>query len=296
MSEMVGLVVFKGDRPSNHSSAEKFVEHVNNQLGHPLTRIIEYSNLVFERRGSELCVTEISNDKPLESIAKAFYVRDYHGHRAERYAVARYLIARGAHVFNTDTTSTETISKLEQMVVLSTEGISIPDFVYSNRPDSIKIDLGLPLIVKSIVDSGGRMNFLVTSEAEAIKQVNNMGGKAVIQRYIENDGDYRVVVLYGQPVIAYKRSRIDPKANHLNNVFQGAKRTIIEDKDVISLALAVAKLLSREFCGVDIIRDNVSDRLYVLECNFNAGMNILGDGVDEQYFKRAAEIIASKLA
>ena len=146
-------------------------------------------------------------------------------------------------------------------------------------------------MVKSILSSGGRLNYLVNSKAGLRTAVKKAGGKALIQEFIDNDGDYRVVVTYGRPVIVYKKTRDPNSQSHLNNVAQGAKRTLTDDKDVIDLAVRTAKVLGREFCGVDIVRSKLNQKLFILESNFNAGIAILGDGVDEQYYKNAAQAI-----
>lgn len=287
------LAVFKGDRVGDQSEAEKLVKKVNYYAGRPVATIIQYSEVIFSYSQGNLEVKRASDNRPIIELASSYYLRDYHGYHHERYALARYLPTLKKRIFNSDLKANETLSKLEQMVALGIHNLPLPDSLYVQVKNLHKIEnqLTYPVVVKSILSSEGRLNYLVNSKAGLRTAVKKAGGKTLIQQFIDNDGDYRVVVMYGRPAVAYKKTRDPNSQSHLNNVAQGAKRTLIDDKDVIDLAVKTAKVLGREFCGVDILRSKLNQKLFILESNFNAGIAILGDGVDEQYYKNAAQAI-----
>lgn len=287
------LALFKADKPADQSMAAIFVKQVNAIAGDDLLSLINYHDLFFRFSKAGLSIKDLSRDVVLENIADSYYLRDYQGYHYERHAVGRYLLDKKCTIYNSDLASNEALSKLEQMAVWSGVGLPVPKGIFVNQKhlSSIEDIIDYPVIVKSIVGSNGQLNFLVNSKDELHNAVPKVEGKVLLQEFIENDGDYRVSIIYGQPAITYKRIRSKSSKSHLNNVGMGASRKIVDEKDVEDLAVRAARALKREFCGVDIVRAKISGELYLLECNFNDGTRVLGDGVDEQYFKKAAEII-----
>ncbi len=279
------LAVIRGDKPN--SSAQRFVEKLN-EISESKAVAINYADLIFDFHNSKLTVTW--KNQPIEDVAEQFYIRDYHGYIAERYSLARYLKNQGAKVFNSDLTETETISKLEQLVVWSKADLAFPDTVYQAKLNPSG-PLKYPLIIKGVAASNGNLNFLVENKEELVKILKkHPHEKFLCQEYIENDSDYRVCIVNGEVAIIYRRQRVSSKT-HLNNVSKGAKRVRVDDQDIAELAKQAAAALKREFCGVDILRDKNSGKLYLMECNFNHGMSGLGDGIDDEYYRRAAKLI-----
>jgi len=287
------LAVFKGDKQDN-SEAKTLVNKLNGLNGSPIATLIEYSDIIFTIINSSTEIRQISTSLKIEDIAEKYYVRDYHGYTHERYAIARYLKNDKCTIYNTDTTNSEAISKLEQTIVFASNGLPVIDSVFFHPKNINKVDLpfGPPFIAKSITGSNGNDNFLVDSRDELRSLVSATASKLIIQRHVKNDGDFRVCIVGGKAILVYKRSS-NPKT-HLNNVKQGAKRQIVKDEEVAALAEKAAMTLGREICAVDIIRDQDTKKPFLLECNFSGGMSLLGDGVDDEYFRRFAESIGSE--
>lgn len=279
------LAIIHGDKPVY------FAKHVNKEAGERLVRPVKYSQLVFTFGPNVASIRISPKGELLEDVAEAYYVRDYYGYVRERYAVARYLSEKKCNIYNRDIAKNEPLSKLEQVIAFSFAGLPVPLTLFSNDLKNIKNLPRFPRVVKVITGNSGRLNFLVHSEKELQAALKKTDNKALIQEYIENDGDYRVIIMYGKPAIAYRRLAPQDSGTHLNNVAQGAKRELIKDREVIKLAVKAAKVLKREFCGVDIIRDNNDGKLYLLEANFSAGMHVLNDGIDHSYFSEAVKMI-----
>lgn len=127
-----------------------------------------------------------------------------------------------------------------------------------------------PVVIKAIDGSKGENNFLASSlqEAQAIFAAN-AASKYLVQKYIENDGDYRIGVYGGKARFAIIRKGTEE--SHLNNTSQGgtaAYRPITEvSAAIIKLAEEAARVQGLEVAGVDIIEDKHSGKRFVLEVN-----------------------------
>ena len=275
---MFKLVVFQGDRLDAQSSAFLFAQQINQAAAQSLAKSIRYADLVFTFKGGKCEVQSISLGKPVETLAEAYYVRDYHNYQAERYALAAYLDGCGHKVFNSDALHNESLSKLEQLVIFTKANIPVPTSSFASDASLVQPVSDYPYVLKSITASNNRLNYLVHNEPERQKALQAIGSKVLAQQYIENDGDYKVILMYGQPLAIYKRSK--------PNVYERSRphRYRVNEADVAALAQKTARILGREFCGVDIVRDKATGMLYVLECNFNAGLYMAGLGIDKDLF------------
>ena len=130
--------------------------------------------------------------------------------------------------------------------------------------------IGLPAIVKDNDGKKGRDNYL----AKNIKEIENILTKEgaprfVLQNYIPNEGDYRILVLNGTSRLAIRR--VASGDSHLNNTSQGGDaqqvelstlpRSVIE---IVEKATAIDKL---SVAGADIIIDKETQQPYILEVN-----------------------------
>lgn len=157
-----------------------------------------------------------------------------------------------------------------------------------------------PLILKADVGRKGQNNFLVKSKEE-LREIlkNNKDTKFVLQKYIENDGDYRFLVMGSEVKLVFKRSG-DKKLTHLNNTSSGAKVKKINpkefDTEVISLVKRAAAVDRLSVAGVDLIEDKSSGKWMVLEVNISPQL-ITGEFADEKiksYSKMIEELLEKK--
>jgi glutathione synthase/RimK-type ligase-like ATP-grasp enzyme len=130
-----------------------------------------------------------------------------------------------------------------------------------------------PLILKADVGRKGQNNFLVKSKDELRNILSeNREVKFVIQPYIENDGDYRFLVMGSEVRLAFKRSG-DKSKTHLNNTSTGAtvEKVDLEDipQEVLSLVKRAAAVDRLSVAGVDLIEDRVNGKWMVLEVNIS---------------------------
>lgn len=127
-----------------------------------------------------------------------------------------------------------------------------------------------PVVIKAIDGSKGENNFLVRSlqEAQAIFAANP-ASKYLVQKYVENDGDYRIGVYGGKARFAITRKGAEE--SHLNNTSQGGTAAYLPIAEapaaIKKLAEEAARVQGLQVGGVDIIEDKHSGKLFVLEVN-----------------------------
>ncbi len=130
-------------------------------------------------------------------------------------------------------------------------------------------EMSLPLIAKDNEGKQGRNNFLVHNLKELAAVLQNDRIKFVVQPYIMNEGDYRILVLNGRARVAILR-RAAP-GSHLNNTSQNGMAQLIDlndlRPDIIELAQEAALVSKVQVAGVDIIVDKNTKKASILEVN-----------------------------
>lgn len=161
--------------------------------------------------------------------------------------------------------------KLTSMMALWSDGVPIPYTMYGSVRSLVEnIDaIGLPAIFKATAATHGGRNYKITSADEICTIVEeNPDDQFVLQNYIENEGDYRILVVNGMRVNVEHRK--GDGLTHLNNESAGGTSTVIEDVSSLSSAISVARRaaisIGLEVAGVDIIIDK-DNQPYVIEVN-----------------------------
>lgn len=151
----------------------------------------------------------------------------------------------------------------------------IPSF-YAKPPiirrtiEEDKLPFGYPLIIKDNNGRKGRLNFIAYTKDEALKIIDeNTDVDFIIQAFIPNKGDYRVLVIGGEPKLAIYRQASGE--SHLNNTSQGATSEVMPLESIPEVAMAdvvlSAKLENLQIAGVDLMFDSETGQHYILEVN-----------------------------
>ena len=134
--------------------------------------------------------------------------------------------------------------------------------------------VNFPAILKSLTGTRGEGNFLVNSPEEVIetiKQSDEDNFEFALQPFIENDSDYRFLVLGYETKVIIRRIRDTNSSSHTNNTSRGASAELVDiekiDTSLIELANRAAKNFHREVAGVDIMICLDDGRPYILEVN-----------------------------
>jgi glutathione synthase/RimK-type ligase-like ATP-grasp enzyme len=129
---------------------------------------------------------------------------------------------------------------------------------------------GWPVVVKADRGKKGQDNFLAHTPEEVQRILTEHEGKRfVMQAFIPNKGDYRILVFNGKPKMAMLRQASGD--SHLNNTSQGGSATLVPLEElapeIIDIAITASSLERLAIAGVDIIIDAKTSRSYILEVN-----------------------------
>lgn len=185
--------------------------------------------------------------------------------------ISSYLNYNKIKVVN-DYSSFKTSSKLAQALQFYEMDIPVSKTIYVTKAITSKkynLSIGFPCIMKAALGAHGDNNFLVKNIEEVIEiSEKNKEVDFVLQRFVPNDGDFRLLVVGGDVLVIGRKAT---KGTHLNNTSKGggAELTNIEDipKKIIDSAITITKHLNMSFSGVDVIRDSTSGDYYFLEVN-----------------------------
>ncbi len=176
------------------------------------------------------------------------------------------------------------LNKQQQMERFVQAGLPVPPFWFkgaNSQPDPAK--LGSHVLVKSATLGASRGDGIVLMRtATALASVDRLG-EVFLQRFI-NTGRYptcyRVYTIFGRPVVARKNTStvasaaLDSSDEELaKSVVQarratGQTKSLCHEEDVLAFAGAVYRAVPEvPFHACDIIREEASGKLYVLEIN-----------------------------
>ncbi|MFP4306065.1 MAG: RimK family alpha-L-glutamate ligase [Desulfococcaceae bacterium] len=136
----------------------------------------------------------------------------------------------------------------------------------------------------------GRGVFLVRSPADLDAYRDQVSTAAYLQEYLPADRDIRVVVIGGEPVLAYWR--IAPPGDFRSNVGAGGRiSTKPVPPEAVELAVHTARACRWDDVGVDVLLH--AGRFYVLEGNMKYGrQGFAAAGMD--YHKVMEALIADE--
>jgi glutathione synthase/RimK-type ligase-like ATP-grasp enzyme len=171
------------------------------------------------------------------------------------------------------------VNEISSPATLSaTSGIKLLNSYTKLKADSelskeTKLKLDFPLICKAIDARKGNLNFLVKNRKE-LKEVLSADYEKetffILQEYIENDGDWRVLVIGGKVSLAIFRSG-DKSKTHLNNSSKGAETKLKQaeevPKSIAELAVRTAVKEKLSVAGVDIVQNKLNGEIFILESN-----------------------------
>lgn len=175
-------------------------------------------------------------------------------------------------IWNSEILHQRSTTKLSCMVQLALEGIDVPLTEFSLESTSLIEARSLPFIAKAVSASRGAHNYLVDSETARRLAVNQADVQFLMQPFLPNDHDLRIICFDGQPQLALRRTRAANSSTHLNNTTQGARAEWVELSDlpeaVLTKSRKICSIMSREMAGIDFIPDvNASGGYSCLEVN-----------------------------
>lgn len=289
----------KGGRQSDTEQASAYLEYLRSHVDG--TEIVEimYDNLVFSVVDREAHVKDVVSGYDLADF-DFVYAKSWRRYDEVLHAIGMYLSKKQVAMAPSAFMDIFAHSKLTQAFAFWSAEIPTPDTFFTPRGTHIEAVVGFAqdasgqkVVVKAIDGGQGSDNYVVESPEAAraiITQAPSL--EFIVQRFIPNECDYRLIVLGGEVKLIIKRQRAANSGSHLNNTSQGAAATVvaIEDfeREYLEIAEKTAKVLKREVVGIDLlISDDGSPR--VLE--INDGLQIASGSAIEQKFAIMAEFL-----
>ncbi|KXK11218.1 MAG: Ribosomal protein S6 modification protein [Microgenomates bacterium OLB23] len=224
-----------------------------------------------ENKSSEIFV----DDRPFDM--SGVYFRAWANYAAMSSALAVLLKNKKVPFTNSDVGTSGSDSKsydyckLFNHIRLPHTIIAYPEWLIINAA-MLENRFQYPYILKASDGRQGYDNYLIKCKAELTKSLKGYKKNAlfIVQEFIPNSFDYRIIIVGGKAMQAYTRTRDPKSSSHVNNASQGASKTVVNLTDIpklCRLAEKAAKTLKREICGVDIIVSSESKKAYLVEVN-----------------------------
>ena len=222
-------------------------------------------------------------------------------------AVLRHFERQGVMLINGAEAVELVADKLHTMQILSRSGLPIPKTILGKFPvdvDLVERELGFPVVVKTLKGTRGAGVVLCTDRLQFNDLADLLDGAStgadfLFQQYIgaSHGRDVRVLVVDGKAVAAMERRSSD--GSFKSNISLGGHATRFDlPRDMADLAIRVAKALSLDVAGIDILFD--TDGYRICEANSSPGFQALepacGINVPEIVFASVSKRLASRKA
>ena len=187
-------------------------------------------------------------------------------------------------------------AKIPMMAKLAAHSLPVPaSFIctkhsYEINRRVIGDSVSYPCVVKK-TGSQGRSVWKVDSREELEEKLYQDDELSLIQEYLPNDHDIRVIVVEGVCIGAVKRSSVD---GFYNNVSQGGKAERVdiseeEERD----SLRAAEIGGLSVAGVDLMRIEGGGHI-ILETNKNPSRDLFNEALGFSVTERIAEILIKR--
>lgn len=193
-------------------------------------------------------------------------------------AVLRQFEVTGVYPVNESVAITRSRDKLRSLQLLARKGVGLPVTVFahktSNAEQVVKLVGGPPVIIKLLEGTQGIGVILGETQRAAESIIQAFGGvntNILVQEFIKEAGgeDIRCLVVGGKVVAAMKRK--GGEGEFRSNLHRGgsAEKVKINGAERAT-AIAAAKAMGLNVCGVDMLRSNHGP--VVMEVNSSPGL------------------------
>lgn len=237
------------------------------------SRVVYWDDMMFHIRTGEVTITSHGDDILSDSvdlvIATGWYKKGLHD---VAYAFGLVAASKNIPLWNSEIIHQRSSTKLSCLVQLALANVFVTETVYSLQDSSYLEQQPLPFIAKAAAASRGKSNYLIASEDDRRALLLRSVKDFLVQPFMENDHDLRVICFDGKPQLILKRSRAADSTSHMNNTSQGGNSEWLDLSQVPSELLTVAEkictIMSREMAGIDFIPNPSSPYQYsCLEVN-----------------------------
>ncbi len=281
------LLIARARSDEAKQKAENFADKMRAQLRSDIEiSSCEISELLFEVGESGMAITHPQKGFDLREFDLVI-IRHIGAYAVEAHAITLYCQYLGIKYTDEYLNRLLLDNKLSTEFLLWSQGVTqLPRTFYGPTDELVKkLDgLGGKAVLKDNEGSKGRLNFVVTSpdEIRAIT-AEHADARFVLQEFIPNDSDLRVLVLNGKPKLIIKRS--GDGSTHLNNTSQGGQAVIVPltavDESILDVSVRAAHITKLQVAGVDVVINKETGKFSILEVN-NAPQVSSGSFMDEK--------------
>lgn len=232
-----------------------------------------FEDLVYYFTETECQIIDTRHGVDLSEYS-SIYLRHWGDKMAHAMAVTRYCKIKNITFIDSEAFRVGSFNKLTQYINLHHAKVAFPRTLIATgehlKNTYAARGFTFPLILKSVSGTRGADNYLV-KDAGHMQEILEQNPEIlfVLQEFIPNDGDYRVLVLGDAVQLVIERKASGE--SHLNNTSQGGQARIIptEDlpQDVREASVRAAQFMGREIAGVDMVLSQADGRYYCFEVN-----------------------------
>ncbi|MDD2225262.1 MAG: hypothetical protein PHP97_03820 [Candidatus Shapirobacteria bacterium] len=283
MNKQTKIAVFFGGKISQHLV---LVKKAARKLGVSLD-LVSYNRVCFNTEKREILIRpNLSGENKIQQFDNYKKIDDYDvlffrttGKHWEEVDLIINQINKGDHKSRpyivdplVENGKPSMACKAWQMLALEKAGIEVPKTVYGSLwylYEQMKADTSVrpydwPVIIKGSGGDRGTRVYKADNLEQMEKLVRDLrksetdeGRRYMLQEFIPNDGDYRVLVL-GEKVLGVMKRSSQNKDEFKNNYSAGGKVELAElPEEIKQLAVKAAKVCGLAVAGVDVaFRDN----------------------------------------
>lgn len=268
-------VLILSRKGSNTSSLKLFTDTINAQGSKTIKAHFDtFGKLKYSLIDGK---TKIYSSKLQKDIKDFDLIIFRHWHKTQEQATTCYLHLKrnNCKMLDTELENFRATSKLSEYFLLATHCLPVPNTIYTKQAFLLSHakseKISFPIILKDAFLHKGASNFYAEDEKSAEQILkNNKKANFIIQEFIPNECDYRVLVFNQKPSLCIKRSRI-AKETHLNNTSQGAKASIVPltklSQQLLDDVVKAAYVTKRGMAGVDLMISSKNNKHFILEVN-----------------------------
>lgn len=281
------LLIARARSDEAKQKAENFADKMRAQLQDDIEiSSCEISELLFEVGESGMAITHPQKGFDLREFDLVI-IRHIGAYAVEAHAITLYCQHLGIKYTDEYLNRLLLDNKLSTEFLLWSQGVTqLPRTFYGPTDELVKKldDLGGKAVLKDNEGSKGRLNFVVRSGDE-IRAITTEHADVhfVLQEFIPNDSDLRVLVLNNKPKLVIKRS--GDGTTHLNNTSQGGQAVIVPlgeiSQEILDVSVRAAAITKLQVAGVDVVINKETGAFSILEVN-NAPQVSSGSFMDEK--------------
>lgn len=281
------LLIANASTPAARAKAGEFVSRIGHELGDEFE--IEHcpiTELFFELKQDAIDIYHPDKHFNLRDF-DLIIIRHVGKCWVEAHAITLFCEHHGIRYTDTYLNRLLLDNKLSTQYLLWTNGIrQWPRTMYGPTHELMARmhELGERAVLKDNMGLKGRLNFVVSSPEEIKMYVDqNPDTHFLLQEFIPNDSDFRVLVMNDKPVMVIRRHGAED--THLNNTSQGGTAEVVPvdsiDAHILETCVRAAQVAKLQVAGVDVMFNQLTGDFVLLEIN-NAPQISSGSFVEQK--------------